>query len=171
MNMPKSRIPLTPFSTLPWLFSSFLLFSFIIPPQGGLGFKATLSHAIPKPGDTIELVFKASIPTGFHLYSEKSDCPIDDGPLRSDWAFEILPESGLDLVGKTYGVGDVMVKDNEIFKCSTGEFKMNCEFRQKLKITHNTNTTVRATYTGQKCSEDGTCFLVNESLTIPLIVP
>lgn len=128
-----------------------------------LGFTVTFSKPDPKPGDTLEIIFKAKIPEGWHLYSEKSDCK-DDGPMRSSFIFDGAP--GIELIGGVVGVGDSMVKETEIWNCSTGEFSGSCEFRQK--IVYKSVTTLVAHFEGQRCNmKTGICLQVLE--TIPVV--
>lgn len=133
----------------------------------GLKFEVSYTVDIPKKGDTIELIFKSLVPNPYHLYSEKSDCPEDDGPIRAEWNFPEL--AGIELLGKPYGVGDHMAMD-DVFKCSTGEFEARCEFRQKIVITGTVHD-FTVDFNGQICSViDGTCHQINETVTVPLHV-
>lgn len=139
--------------------------SFAPAPQDQLGFSVSFSKTNPVVGDTVEIIFKARVPVGFHVYSEKSDCPEDDGPMRAEWIFD--PADGIEYIGSVTGIGDHMAHD-DVFHCSTGEFDGQCEFRQTIRITgpvHN----LSAHFTGQKCSiKDGTCYLVKEDVPIML---
>lgn len=158
-----SRLMVAAFSLLLFNFSGL---AFGNTPPEKLGFVVTFSKSELRVGDTVEMIFKAKTPFGFHVYSEKSDCPKDDGPNRSEFAFTENP--GIQLLGSAYGVGDTMVLDTEIWNCSTGEFKDAIEFRQKIHILSVTPT-IHVKYFGQKCSiYDGICFLIEEDLTIPL---
>lgn len=158
------------FSIATLLFIASILAAFPNAKTDELGFTVSLSKQNIKPGDTFEIIITGNVPHGFHLYSEKSDCPDDDGPLRAEWSFEISNQPGFELIGKPIGIGDKMVMDDEIFKCSTGEFEDHCEFRQKVKAVHASNSVINAAFNGQKCSTDGTCFLVKESISIPILI-
>ncbi len=106
----------------------------------------------PKAGDIIEIVVKFNIAKGFHVYSEKSDCPEDDGPIRASIDFEKNPS--FELIGKIKGVGDHMVKETEIWNCSTGEFTDKGEFRQKIRVLSSI-TGIKMLFNGQICNESG----------------
>ncbi|MCC7297628.1 MAG: hypothetical protein IT244_04790 [Bacteroidia bacterium] len=149
------------------LFQLFFSNQAIANPPEKLGFSVTFSQPTYKIGDTIELIFTAKIKHGFHVYSEKSDCPADDGPIRSEIAF--TENSAVTIIGKAYGVGDKMVKEDEIWHCSTGEFDGMCEFRQKIVV--GSSTTLQAHYYGQQCSiTDGICYMIEEEISIPISV-
>ncbi len=136
-------------------------------PPEKLGFTVTLSKQDLKVGDTVELIFTAKIKHGFHVYSEKSDCPADDGPIRAEITF--TENNAFSVIGKAYGVGDKMIKDDEIWHCSTGEFDGVCEFRQKIVVT--ASTTLLAHFYGQECSiTDGICYMLEEEISIPITV-
>jgi hypothetical protein len=133
-----------------------------------LGFTVSLDKADPKIGDTVVITFKAPIPAGFHVYSEKSDCPADDGPQRAEMRFN--HSDAIIFIDGITGVGDVMVNDTEIWKCTTGEFDKVCEFRQKIVVTGELQDLV-ATFMGQQCSmADGVCYQVDEEIKIPITV-
>jgi hypothetical protein len=135
--------------------------------QDKIGFTVSLSKPHPVVGDTIEIIFKAPLPKGFHLYSEKSDCPADDGPLRAEWSF--IDTAHVEFLGKAIGIGDHMVRDEDIFHCSTSEFEGMCEFRQKVYIFGPVES-ITGSFNGQKCSADGTCFQILEDVLVPLHV-
>lgn len=134
--------------------------------QDTLGFKVAFSKAKPKIGDTVEVIFTAKIPKGWHLFSEKTDCLADDGPIRAEFTFE--SDTSFESTGDLYGVGDTMIKDEEVWKCSSGQFYNSCDFRQKIVVKgpiHNT-----AHFYGQKCSDqDGLCYLVKEDIPVTLV--
>ncbi|MFZ9754610.1 MAG: hypothetical protein ACO3DK_01090, partial [Bacteroidia bacterium] len=46
-------------------------------------FKASYSNTKPKAGDVVEIIMKFEVASGFHMYSEKSDCSEFDGPIRA----------------------------------------------------------------------------------------
>ena len=83
-------------------------------------FTASYSKIEAKAGDIIELIIRFDIAKDFHVYSEKSDCPEYDGPIRAQ--LEFTPSPSYELVGTFKGIGDHMVKEEEIWNCSTGEF-------------------------------------------------
>lgn len=115
-------------------------------------FKAKYSKSEAKTGETIELIIQFDVAPGFHVYSEKSDCSEYDGPLRASIDFKT--NSSFQLVGKFYGVGDHMVKETEIWNCSTGEFTGKGEFRQKIKVL-GAISGINMIFNGQICNESG----------------
>jgi thiol:disulfide interchange protein DsbD len=115
-------------------------------------FKVKYSKSEVKTGETIELIIQFDVAPGFHVYSEKSDCPEYDGPLRA--TIDFTPSSSYQLVGKFYGVGDHMVKETEIWNCSTGEFTGKGEFRQKIKVLGPIQG-IKMVFNGQICNESG----------------
>ncbi len=130
-----------------------------------LSISASLAAGFPKPtftasynktkanaGDIIEIVIKFDVPKGFHVFSEKSDCPEYDGPMRATIEFKANPS--YQLVGKFYGVGDHMVKEDEVWHCSSGEFVNKGEFRQKIKVL-KTISSIEMIFNGQICNESG----------------
>lgn len=115
-------------------------------------FKATYSKTEAKAGEIIELLIRFDIAKDFHVYSEKSDCPEYDGPIRAQLEFTSNPS--YELVGKFVGVGDHMVKEEEIWNCSTGEFTGKGEFRQKIRVLKGI-TGISILFNGQICNESG----------------
>ncbi len=111
--------------------------------------KFTISFSKPtaKIGDVIEVILKANIPEGIHMYSTYNKCEI--GPIKLDVQFK---ENGsYSLQGEPYSIGDKRVLD-EIFKCEIGEFFGKAEVRQKIKILTN-EVKVESSVEGQWCTE------------------
>lgn len=115
-------------------------------------FTASFSKTEAKAGEVIELIIKLDIAKDFHVYSEKSDCPEYDGPIRAQLDFS--PNASYELVGKFIGIGDHMVKEAEIWNCSTGEFTTKGEFRQKIRLLKGI-TDISIRFNGQICNESG----------------
>lgn len=115
-------------------------------------FVASFSKTNATAGDVIEIIIKFDVPKGFHVFSEKSDCPEDDGPMRASIDFK--PNNSYQLIGKFRGVGDHMVKEDEVWHCSSGEFIDKGEFRQKIKVL-STVSEIEMTINGQICNESG----------------
>ena len=115
-------------------------------------FTATFSKNKANAGDVIEIIIRFDVPQGFHVFSEKSDCPEDDGPMRASIDFK--PNTTYQLVGKFVGVGDHMVKEDEVWHCSSGEFLDKGEFRQKIKVL-STIESIEMIFNGQICNESG----------------
>lgn len=117
-------------------------------------FKASFSKTTIKAGEIVEIVIRFEVAKGFHVYSEKSDCPEDDGPMRATINF--TPSKQYELVGKVLGVGDRMVKETEVWNCSTGEFVGNGEFRQKIRVIASIPASgIQMLFNGQICNESG----------------
>lgn len=115
-------------------------------------FTATFSKTQAKAGDIVEIIIRFDVAKGFHVFSEKSDCPEDDGPMRASIDFK--PNATYQLVGKFYGIGDHMVKEDEVWHCSSGEFIDKGEFRQKIKVL-STIESIEMIFNGQICNESG----------------
>lgn len=115
-------------------------------------FTASYSKTESKAGDIIELIIRLDIAKDFHVYSEKSDCPEYDGPIRAQ--LEFTPNPSYELVGTFKGIGDHMVKEEEIWNCSTGEFTGKGEFRQKIRVLKGI-TGISILFNGQICNESG----------------
>jgi len=67
-------------------------------------FKPSFSKTQAKAGDVIDIIIRFDVAKGFHVYSEKSDCGDDNGPIRA--SIDFTPNPSYQLVGKFYGVGD-----------------------------------------------------------------
>lgn len=117
-------------------------------------FKASYSKNIANGGDILEVIVRFDVAKGFHVYSEKSDCGDDNGPIRA--SIDFTPNASYQLVGNVYGVGDHMVKETEVFNCSTGEFTGKGEFRQKIKVLKSIPAGgIQMLFNGQICNEGG----------------
>ncbi len=105
-----------------------------------------------KPGDEIELIFKATIDRGWHLYS--SDFDPELGPMVTTFSFE--PNNSYELVGELRAINPKKGYD-EIFEGDYTYFEGHGEFRQTIKvITANLHFT--GTYEYQVCTDtDGRC--------------
>ena len=114
-------------------------------------FKVSFSNNQPKTGDVIELILKANVPSGLHMYSTYNKCDI--GPLKLIVNFE--KQSSFQLVGEPYSIGDKKIKD-EIFNCEVGEFFNQAEVRQKIKLLNN-KVDIKGNIEGQWCT-DAQCF-------------
>ncbi len=129
-------------------------------------FTASFSKNSAKAGDIVELIIRFDVAAGFHVYSEKSDCPEDDGPIRA--SIDFSPNNSYQLVGKFYGVGDRMVKETEVFNCATGEFTSKGEFRQKIKVLKSIPAGgIEMIFNGQICNEGGCDNIRNVKISSP----
>ncbi len=125
-------------------------------------FTYRLSKSTVKTGETIELILTTSnIPPTWHLFSEETDCPPEEGPVEA--GLEFTPHASYQLVGKLSSVGDHMVRD-DIFGCSTGQFEGKAEFRQKIKILAP-NPVIQLRFLGQMCTDvTGMCVPVKSPI-------
>jgi thiol:disulfide interchange protein len=114
-------------------------------------FELSFSNNNPKIGDVIEVIFKAKIPKGLHMYSTYNKCDI--GPLKLD--IIIKASSAFSNIGEMESIGDKVIKD-EIFNCELGEFFGKAEIRQKVKVLSK-KVLISGTIEGQWCSESA-CF-------------
>jgi len=131
-------------------------------------FTASFSKNNAKAGDIVELIIRFDVAAGFHVYSEKSDCPEDDGPIRA--SIDFTPNATYQLVGKFYGVGDKMVKETEVFNCATGEFTSKGEFRQKVKVLKAIPAGgIEMIFNGQICNEGGCDNIRNVKISSPAL--
>ena len=149
------------------LFKTFILFTFCIlttailaQPQGPPPpkFKITFSNNNPQTGDIIEIIFKADIPAGIHMYSSYNKC--DVGPLKFEVKFK--QNDGFCTQGAPFSLGDKHIID-DIFNCEVGEFFNKAEIHQKIKILGN-ELKIEANIEGQWCSETA-CFNFGGNIT------
>ena len=111
-------------------------------------------------GDEVELIFKATIDPDWYLYS--SDFDSDLGPMLTEFAFK--PSESFELVE---GITPINAKEkyDEIWEGKIRYFKLNAEFRQKIKILGN-NPVINVSYSYQVCSDvDGKCIPFDDEFT------
>jgi thiol:disulfide interchange protein len=111
-------------------------------------FNVTFSNNNPATGDVIEVIFRADVPAGMHMYSTYNKCEI--GPLKFEVLFD-KNQSSFCAIGKPYSIGDKKMVD-DIFKCEIGEFFGKAEVRQKIKILENL-VSISGNIEGQWCTE------------------
>ena len=110
-----------------------------------------------KPGDVVELVFKATIDENWYMYA--NDFDPDCGPLLTEIQFTEI--ANYQLVGKTIAV-EPTPKHDEIFDCDVKVFKKKAEFRQKVKVL-GSPLRISGSIMGQVCTEvDGRCIPFEE---------
>jgi thiol:disulfide interchange protein DsbD len=133
----------------------FLLINFVVKAENQEPaqptFKVSFNKEHPKTGDIVEVILKANIPAGLHMYSTFNKCDI--GPLKLIVNFE--KQADYQLLGEPFSIGDKKIKD-EIFNCEVGEFFNQAEVRQKIKVLSN-NIDIKGTIEGQWCT-DAQCF-------------
>ncbi|MEC8692202.1 MAG: cytochrome c biogenesis protein CcdA, partial [Bacteroidota bacterium] len=104
------------------------------------------------------------IADGFHVYSEKSDCPEYNGPIRA--SIDFTQNGSYEKQGNFKGIGDQMVLEEDIWYCCTCEFTGKGEFRQKIKVLGSIEK-IEMLFNGQICNESGCENLRDIALTAP----
>jgi thiol:disulfide interchange protein len=117
-----------------------------------------------KAGETVDLIIKAKINKGWHLYS--NGYILDPGPLPT--TFEFDKSLDYELIGTTRAIGDKS-KFDEIFEGTVRYFNSKAEFRQKVKLLKD-NAKITGTYDGQVCTDiDGRCVQVKGPMNFEFI--
>lgn len=118
-----------------------------------------------KPGDIIELVLTIVPLDHYHVYSEKWTCPEEATDRRAQMTFT---GKGFELIGKPFGVGYKMEKDDlaafDKIDCEIGIFPGNGVFKQKIKITGPVSD-VKCVFDGQMCSDES-CLPIRETILL-----
>jgi thiol:disulfide interchange protein DsbD len=113
-----------------------------------------VSQTTVKAGDLVELVLTIVPMDHFHVYAEKSTCPPDIGQPVAQISFS---GDNIELVGKPYGVGYEMRKDDlaefDKVDCKVGVFPGNGVFKQKIKIL-GLPKNIHCNFLGQMCSDE-----------------
>ena len=119
-----------------------------------------LSKTEVKPGDEIDIVFKASIDQVWYLYA--NDFDPDCGPLLTEVQFE--KPKNFQLVGGLQAINSHSKRD-QIFDCDVKIFTKNGEFRQRIKVLGNP-IAIAGSISGQVCTEiDGKCVSFEEDFS------
>lgn len=116
--------------------------------------KFELSTTEFKVGDEIELIFKATVDQGWHLYS--SDFDPELGPMVTELVFE--PSNSFELVGGLRAINPKKGYD-EIFEGDYTYFQGKGEFRQTLKVLSK-SLSFKGSVNYQVCTDesgDGRC--------------
>ncbi len=100
-----------------------------------------------KAGETIELIFSASIDNNWYLYSSEFNC--EDGPIKTSFTF--VPDKSYQKIGEIRAINP-MDKHDKIFECDVKIFKGRGEFRQKVKIL-SAPVKISGSYEYQVCTE------------------
>ncbi len=119
---------------------------------------ATWTHSFSKSevkvGETVELIFKATITPGWYLYS--SDFDADLGPTLTE--ITLTPDASFEKVGKLKPINPKK-KYEEVWQGNVTYFTGKAEFRQTVRILKE-NPTIKAAANYQTCSEiSGLCVL------------
>jgi len=121
-----------------------------------------LSVQNPKPGDEIELIFKATIDKKWYLYSSDFDPEI--GPMVTEFHFK--PGDSFELIDNIVPVNPKRKYDS-IFEGEITYFKEHGEFRQKIKVLKS--GIISGNYSYQVCSDiDGKCIPFDDDFEIPV---
>ncbi|MDP1727329.1 MAG: cytochrome c biogenesis protein CcdA [Bacteroidota bacterium] len=117
-------------------------------------FQTSVSKSEVKPGDEIELIFKAKIDKDWYMYS--SDFSDKVGPVVA--FFDWKKDPSYKLLGKVKPVGSHKHFD-DVFEGEVSTFEGKAEFRQKVKIL-TANPKIKLTLEIQECSQiTGMCVL------------
>jgi thiol:disulfide interchange protein len=110
-----------------------------------------------KIGETIELIFEASIIKDWYLYS--TDFDPDCGPIVTTFTFE--PHASYETVGDIVPVNPIKKMD-EVFGCEVSIFKGKGTFKQKIRV-KSADLRIYGNYDYQVCSDiDGKCIPFDE---------
>jgi thiol:disulfide interchange protein len=113
-----------------------------------------------KIGDVVDIVFRASIDKGWHIYTVGFD--EDCGPLPTTITIESHPS--FELVGNLKAIND-KTKYEESFGCDVRVFENTGEFRQKIKIL-SSDLKIAGAYDGQVCQTQ--CILYDGQFEVDL---
>ena len=105
------------------------------------------------------LVLKASLKEGWHLYSQHLP---EGGPLATEISFE-NPQNNFQLIGETLQ-GKTRQSFEEIFDMETAYFEKEAVFRQRISLTSNIKTPIKAIATYQTCNDVACTFEPGEEL-------
>lgn len=124
------------------------------------------SKSVVKPGDRIDIIFKANIDPGWYIYSVGFDT--DCGPIPM--TVEYVKNTGFEKIGTLKAINDV-AKHDKTFDCDVRIFQTVGEFRQSIRILSPEASVVSGTFEGQVCSEaEGLCVLFDGEFRINLSV-
>ncbi len=114
--------------------------------------KYSVSKSEVAPGETLELIFEATIDKNWYLYS--TEFPCEDGPIKTTFTFD--PHPSYTLVGGVTAL-NFIDKTDPVFECEVRIHKGKAEFRQKVKVLQP-NPQVEGEFEYQVCSDvDGKC--------------
>ncbi len=120
----------------------------------------TFSKTNVKVGETVDLIFKATIDPGWYLYS--SDFDADLGPTLTE--ITLQPNATFEKVGKLTPIKPKK-KFDEIWQGDITYFIAKAEFRQTVRVLQP-NPVIKASAIYQTCSEvSGLCVLGNNDFT------
>lgn len=124
---------------------------------------AKFSKSTVQKGDTLEVVFTASLDKGWHLYSNDFDPDLGPVPI----SFEFKANSSFELVGKVKPLNSHKHYD-EIWGGEVSYFEDKAEMRQLL-VVKSLPLKVAGSYEFQSCSdESGQCVLGDEEFDLSI---
>lgn len=140
------------------LLASSLTFGQVLKP---ISWKVELSDESPKPGDEVELRFKAKIEKDWYLYS--SDFDPDLGPMVTEFSFN--ENDTYELIGEIEPI-DAKKKYDSLWEGEYTYFKKEGLFIQKIKIL-KTDYKITGSYFYQVCSDvDGKCIPFDDEFSL-----
>jgi len=105
-----------------------------------------------RAGETVDLIFEASIDKNWYLYS--TEFPCEDGPMKT--VFTFVPDASYQAVGPVVAL-HYIDKLDPVFECEVRIHKQRGEFRQTVRVLR-ANPVIRGEYEYQVCSDvDGKC--------------
>lgn len=149
---------------IPPLFFIFTLLAFITQAQviKTATWTARPSKPSVKVGETVDILFTATLSRNWHVFSSDQDPEV--GPLPTSVKFTKNPT--FELVGKLQPVGKPVEKQDEIFGGPVRYFEGKATFRQTVKILAK-NPKLAGEIDAQTCSDvDGQCVLAGGDFKI-----
>lgn len=110
-----------------------------------------------------DIIFKAKINEGWHLYSQIKSA--EDGPNPTRFEFKKSP--GYELVGKTKESKPIKEFD-KVFEIDVLYFKKNAEFTQRVKLVQEGTITIKGKFEYQACTEEKCIFPPAEDFSFDL---
>lgn len=147
---------------LPLLFFTLLAFTSQAQVLKTATWTARPAKTTVKVGETVDLLFTATLSPNWHVFSSDQDPEV--GPIPTSVKFTKNPT--FELVGKLEPVGKPVQKQDEIFGGPVRYFEGKATFRQKVKILKE-NPKLSGEIEAQTCSDvDGQCVLAGSDFKI-----
>ncbi|MFN8353857.1 MAG: cytochrome c biogenesis protein CcdA [Spirosomataceae bacterium] len=112
----------------------------------------SMSKEQVKVGETVDLLFTATIDKGWHIFS--TDQNPDVGPIPSE--IKLIASKDYQLVGKIQIPANVVKKQDEIFGGEVRILEGKGVFKQTVKIL-KANPVIEGKCSSQACQDDGVC--------------
>jgi thiol:disulfide interchange protein len=130
----------------------FLSLNLVAQIEKPISWQFTTSKSNANAGETVDLIFKANIKSGWHLFS--NNYFVDPGPLMT--TFDFKKSTDYELIGTPKAIGDIE-KYDDIFEGKVRLFQTTGLFKQKIKLLKD-NAKIEGAYDGQVCTDnDGRC--------------